>query len=172
MHPHRDPIFNANREMDLFLRENADVVELQRRTPPAPHATAFALRLRGLPIPVLDGDGYRVRKGAQVALSFPASYPSEPPAVFVPRAFHPNVSGKRGSYMCWLPVGDWRPSLTVKEMLTGIMQILCGGEFEPLLADPFPDDEVCVQATRLFIRLKREGRLPFTEESPSMRIPT
>ena len=161
MKSNRDPIRNLNIEVDRFLVDCQERVRLVGRTPNFPHATHFDLRATGVWTPVVDGGSYRVVKGAHLRLVFPASYPSEPPSVFVPNAFHPNVSGDLGWYMCWMAVGEWRPRISVSEVISGVLEILGGGSFSPVTADPFPNDDRCVAATREFMRLKREGKLPF-----------
>lgn len=161
MKRNKDPIHNLNIEVDRFLVANEDRVKLLGRTPDFPYATHFDLRAVGVWTSVADGAGYQVVKGAPFRLVFPASYPCEPPSVFVPNAYHPNVSGDLGWYMCWMTVGQWRPRISVSEVISGVMEILGGGSFSPVTADPFPGDERCVAATREFIRLKQEGRLPF-----------
>ena len=161
MKKNRDPIHNLNIEVDRFLVDNEDRIRLVGRAPDFPFATHFDLRATGVWTSVMDGAGYKVVQGAPLRLVFPASYPSEPPAVFVPNAYHPNVSGELGWYMCWMAVGEWRPRISVSEIISGVMEILGGGSFSPVTADPFPNDERCVSATREFMRLKQEGLLPF-----------
>lgn len=161
MKRNRDPIQNLNVEVDRFLVANEGRVRLAGRAPDFPNATHFDLRATGVWTPVVSGGGYDVVCGAPLRLVFPATYPSEPPSVFVPNAFHPNVSGDLGWYMCWMAVGEWRPRISVSEVISGVLEILGGGSFSPVTADPFPNDERCVAATKEFMRLRKEGRLPF-----------
>mmetsp|Transcript_16847 Transcript_16847/g.43690 ORF Transcript_16847/g.43690 Transcript_16847/m.43690 type:complete len:166 (-) Transcript_16847:135-632(-) len=61
-----------------------------------------------------------------VTLTFSSDYPTKPPmAEFPPRFFHPNVypSGK----VCLSIINDpgtWKPSITIKAILTGIQDLL------------------------------------------------
>ncbi|KAI3640461.1 hypothetical protein MIR68_001339 [Amoeboaphelidium protococcarum] len=61
-----------------------------------------------------------------VKLHFNANYPSEPPkCVFSPPIYHPNVW--ESGMICLSiidPRSGWRPSITIKQILLGIQQLL------------------------------------------------
>eukprot|EP01028_Stygiella_incarcerata_P000847 TRINITY_DN1133_c0_g1_i1.p2 TRINITY_DN1133_c0_g1~~TRINITY_DN1133_c0_g1_i1.p2 ORF type:complete len:105 (+),score=32.71 TRINITY_DN1133_c0_g1_i1:485-799(+) len=59
-------------------------------------------------------------------MEFPVDYPTKPPRCrFVPPLFHPNVYPSGTVCLSILnPETDWRPSLTVKDILLGIQELL------------------------------------------------
>ena len=79
-------------------------------------------------------------------MDFSEEYPSKPPKVrFVPPPlFHPNVYPSGTICLSILNEDeDWRPSITIKQMLIGI---------QDLLNNPNPDSPAQSEAYHLFIR--------------------
>lgn len=79
----------------------------------------------------------------KVQLRFPKSYPMEPPICsFTPVIFHPNVFSDGN--ICLSIIGnDWTPSITVKQILQGI---------QDLLASPNPKSPANCVANELMVR--------------------
>jgi ubiquitin-conjugating enzyme E2 I len=69
-----------------------------------------------------------------LTLDFSADYPAKPPSVYFPRDFyHPNVFPQ--GHVCLSiinPEKGWRPSITVKQILLGVQELLS----EPNIDDP------------------------------------
>jgi ubiquitin-conjugating enzyme E2 I len=74
----------------------------------------------------------------KISMDFPADYPTKPPRCrFVPPLFHPNVYPSGTVCLSILnPDTDWRPSLTVKDILLGIQELLD----TPNIGDPAQRD--------------------------------
>jgi ubiquitin-conjugating enzyme E2 I len=81
----------------------------------------------------------------RLKLSFPPDYPSKPPACqFTPPLFHPNLFSD--GHVCLSIINesqDWKPSLTMKQVLLGIQE---------LLGDPNPDSPAHDGAYRLYLK--------------------
>ncbi|KAH8378689.1 hypothetical protein KR009_000736, partial [Drosophila setifemur] len=75
-----------------------------------------------------EGGCYKMR------MHFPEDYPMSPPKCrFHPPLFHPNVDPSGTVCLSTLQKGkDWRPNVTIRELLLGIQQLLV----EPNLQDP------------------------------------
>ncbi|KAH9396821.1 SUMO-conjugating enzyme UBC9, partial [Tyrophagus putrescentiae] len=79
----------------------------------------------------------------KLQMFFSAEYPAVPPRCrFVPPLFHPNVFPSGTVCLSILDEEkDWRPSLSVKQVLLGIQE---------LLADPNPNDPAQAEAYNIF----------------------
>ncbi|XP_035777337.1 SUMO-conjugating enzyme UBC9-B-like [Anopheles albimanus] len=62
----------------------------------------------------------------KLLMTFPNDYPASPPKCqFVPKLFHPNVYPSGTVCLSLLNIeADWRPSLTIKQILLGIQEHL------------------------------------------------
>ncbi|KAK7291092.1 hypothetical protein RIF29_05979 [Crotalaria pallida] len=78
-----------------------------------------------------------------VTLLFGANYPSKPPECIFPQGFlHPNVYDS--GHVCLSIIGeDWKPAITVKQILVGI---------QDLLDTPNPDSAANHGCNRLFVK--------------------
>jgi len=81
----------------------------------------------------------------KVTMEFTDEYPSKPPKCkFVPPLFHPNVYPSGTICLSILnEEEDWRPAITIKQMLLGI---------QDLLDSPNPDSPAQSEAYTLFKR--------------------
>ena len=73
-----------------------------------------------------------------LTMSFPDDYPNKPPkCAFTPPLFHPNVYPSGTVCLSILSEDkDWKPSLTVKQLLLGIQDLLN----EPNINDPAQEE--------------------------------
>lgn len=87
----------------------------------------------------------------KVTMEFSEDYPSKPPKCkFVPALFHPNVYPSGTVCLSILNEDeDWRPAITVKQMLLGI---------QDLLDSPNPESPAQAQAYQLFVTNREEYR--------------
>jgi ubiquitin-conjugating enzyme E2 I len=87
----------------------------------------------------------------KVVMEFSDEYPSKPPKCkFVPPLFHPNVYPSGTICLSILDADkDWRPAITVKQMLIGI---------QDLLNNPNSADPAQAEAHHLFINNREEYR--------------
>jgi len=121
-----------------------------------PHACppSYLLILRPPPPPLSlkpqegtdwDGGVYKV------VMEFSEDYPSKPPKCkFVPALFHPNVYPSGTVCLSILNEDeDWRPAITVKQMLLGI---------QDLLDSPNPQSPAQAEAYQLFVTNREEYR--------------
>jgi ubiquitin-conjugating enzyme E2 I len=92
-----------------------------------------------------DGGVYKV------TMEFSEDYPSKPPKCkFVPALFHPNVYPSGTVCLSILNEDeDWRPAITVKQMLLGI---------QDLLDSPNPQSPAQAEAYQLFVTNREEYR--------------
>jgi ubiquitin-conjugating enzyme E2 I len=92
-----------------------------------------------------DGGVYKV------VMEFSEDYPSKPPKCkFVPALFHPNVYPSGTVCLSILNEDeDWRPAITVKQMLLGI---------QDLLDSPNPQSPAQAEAYQLFVTNREEYR--------------
>jgi len=90
-----------------------------------------------------QGGVYKVR------LEFSDEYPSRPPKCrFVPPLFHPNVYPSGTICLSILNEEEgWRPAITVRQILTGI---------QDLLDEPNPESPAQSEAFQLFVNNKAE----------------
>ena len=75
-----------------------------------------------------------------MSLEFTEDYPNKPPKCkFVPVLFHPNVYPSGTVCLSILNEDeDWRPSLTIPQILLGIQDLMCNpNEKSPAQADPY-----------------------------------
>ena len=76
----------------------------------------------------------------KMTLEFTEDYPNKPPKCkFVPVLFHPNVYPSGTVCLSILNEDeDWRPSLTIPQILLGIQDLMCNpNEKSPAQADPY-----------------------------------
>jgi len=85
----------------------------------------------------------------KVVMEFSEDYPSKPPKCkFVPALFHPNVYPSGTVCLSILNEDeDWRPAITVKQMLLGI---------QDLLDNPNPNSPAQAEAYQLFVTNRSE----------------
>jgi ubiquitin-conjugating enzyme E2 I len=101
----------------------------------------------------------------KVVLEFSEEYPSKPPKCkFVPPLFHPNVYPSGAICLSILNEDeDWRPAITVKQMLLGI---------QDLLDTPNPNSPAQNEAYNLFVRdkpgYKRRIKQEAAKNTPSV----
>ncbi|GMI17401.1 hypothetical protein TrLO_g9386 [Triparma laevis f. longispina] len=83
----------------------------------------------------------------KVQMEFSEEYPSKPPKCkFIPPLFHPNVYPSGTICLSILnEEEDWRPAITIKQMLLGI---------QDLLDTPNPNSPAQSEAYQLFVRDK------------------
>jgi ubiquitin-conjugating enzyme E2 I len=81
----------------------------------------------------------------KVMFDFPEEYPSKPPKCkFVPPLFHPNVYPSGTICLSILDEDkDWRPAITIKQMLLGI---------QDLLDNPNPNSPAQRESYELFVK--------------------
>lgn len=78
-----------------------------------------------------------------VSLRMPANYPAEPPkATFKTKIFHPNIDDRSGDVCVGTLKRDWKPTLTLKDVL---LTIRC------LLIQPNPTSSLNEEAGRLLL---------------------
>ncbi|KAA8495291.1 SUMO-conjugating enzyme ubc9 [Porphyridium purpureum] len=87
----------------------------------------------------------------KLVLEFPEQFPSQPPKCrFIPPLFHPNVYPSGTVCLSILdPDKNWRPALTVKQVLLGI---------QDLLDNPNIEDPANQPAYALFLKDKKKYR--------------
>ncbi|KAG2388142.1 hypothetical protein C9374_000992 [Naegleria lovaniensis] len=88
----------------------------------------------GKPGTIWEGGEYRLD------IEFSEEYPDKPPKCrFVPPLFHPNVFPSGTVCLSILnEEKDWKPSLTIKQLLIGIQELLDNpNEKDPAQAEPF-----------------------------------
>mmetsp|Transcript_24621 Transcript_24621/g.50853 ORF Transcript_24621/g.50853 Transcript_24621/m.50853 type:complete len:163 (-) Transcript_24621:291-779(-) len=85
----------------------------------------------------------------KVSMEFSDEYPSKPPKCkFVPPLFHPNVYPSGTICLSILnEEEDWRPAITIKQMLIGI---------QDLLDTPNPNSPAQSEAYQLFVSDRKE----------------
>eukprot|EP00924_Labyrinthula_sp_SR-Ha-C_P011031 snap_masked-scaffold_33-processed-gene-3.5-mRNA-1 protein AED:0.03 eAED:0.03 QI:0/-1/0/1/-1/1/1/0/157 len=85
----------------------------------------------------------------KLTLAYPEDYPSSPPKVkFTPPLFHPNVYPSGTVCLSILNAEqDWRPSITLKQVLVGIQE---------LLDTPNPDSPAQSEPYKLFTKNRKE----------------
>ncbi len=75
-----------------------------------------------------------------MVIEFSEEFPNKPPKCkFTPPLFHPNIYPSGTVCLSILDEdGDWRPSLTVSQLLTGIQDLMNNpNEKSPAQADPY-----------------------------------
>jgi hypothetical protein len=158
---HKDPIINFNLALNECLAQEGCRFRLVGRTPSSPYSDQFVLELTGGHVPLVDGDGYSVVQCALVRIVLPETFPSVQPAIFVPRAFHPNVSLDNGGFLCWKLAHGWCPGISCAEILQAVFNILTGRAYNAADPDPWEDDRLSMKASALFLKMHRQGQLPF-----------
>jgi len=95
-----------------------------------------------------------------LTLNFPEDYPNKPPkCVFAPVLFHPNIYPSGTVCLSILNYEkDWRPGITVKQILLGIQDLLDDpNNLDPAQEEPFKlyrdDRELYRQKIRAQVRL-------------------
>ena len=85
----------------------------------------------------------------KLKITYPEDYPSSPPKCqFVPPLFHPNVYPSGTVCLSILNADeDWRPSITLKQILLGIQE---------LLDEPNPNSPAQAEPYSLFTKNKEE----------------
>uniref|UniRef100_A0A6U3QUR4 SUMO-conjugating enzyme UBC9 n=1 Tax=Octactis speculum TaxID=3111310 RepID=A0A6U3QUR4_9STRA len=93
-----------------------------------------------------------------VTMDFTDEYPSKPPKCkFVPPLFHPNVYPSGTICLSILnEEEDWRPAITIKQMLVGI---------QDLLDNPNPNSPAQSDAYQLFVSDEREYQKRVRQEA-------
>jgi hypothetical protein len=161
---HKNPVYNLNLSIEDFVQKHGEIIKIIRRNPSSPFSTMFELYLDIISL-IVNGAGYSFKKGHVVRILFPSEYPCCPPLVFAPGLFHPNVSNNLAGVLCYVPSGEWRPSITIPSIIIGIIDILTGKSFDSFKLDPFPKDEICVKAAKVFQEFEKQGKLPFGIET-------
>jgi ubiquitin-conjugating enzyme E2 I len=100
----------------------------------------------------------------KVTFDFPEEYPSKPPKCkFVPPLFHPNVYPSGTICLSILDEDkDWRPAITIKQMLLGI---------QDLLDNPNPNSPAQRESYELFVKDRKEYDRRIKEQT-ARNVPT
>ncbi|EGB05058.1 hypothetical protein AURANDRAFT_31459, partial [Aureococcus anophagefferens] len=101
----------------------------------------------------------------KVTMEFTDDYPSKPPKCkFVPPLFHPNVYPSGTICLSILnEEEDWRPAITIKQMLLGI---------QDLLDTPNPNSPAQSDAYQLFVSDKAEYKKRVRQEAAKNAPPS
>jgi len=85
----------------------------------------------------------------------PEAYPYEPPKVeFLTKVFHPNISGSGTLCVDILEPTEWAPSMTLQKLAISILS---------LLTDPNPEEALCPDIGKLYLRDKKKYEAIATE---------
>ena len=88
--------------------------------------------LFNMSVRVSPGEGYYARGSFELTIQFPSEYPFKPPKVHCRTAiFHPNIDVD-GNVCLNILRKDWTPSLTLENVLQGILLLF----YEPNPEDP------------------------------------